>query len=157
MRVFSLVVGALVCDVLRTQAKFPECGAVGPQLVSRDPGWRAMFLQKLAHELFRGSCVAARLNQKVQNFAFIVYGSPKPITSSSNDDGHFVQMPMVTRNWSMGSQIACNGGPKFQTPTSHRFIGQVQTPFGQEIFDISEAQSESIARQYPVLNSCTMS
>ena len=101
-----------------------------------------MFLQKLAHQLFRGLGVATRLHQEVQNFAFIVYSSPKPVTFPSNNNHHLVQMPMVAWCRPLGSQIARYRWAKLQAPTTHCLVGHVQTAFGHQIFYIPETQCE---------------
>ena len=33
--------------------------------------------------------------------------------------------------------------PKLQDPSPHRFIGDIQTALGQQIFDVAEAQGEA--------------
>ena len=42
-----------------------------------------------------------------------------------------VRKPIVTGRWSHVAQISSNWRTKFQKPTAHGFVGDIQSPFRQ--------------------------
>ena len=63
-----------------------------------------------------------------------------------------VQVPMVTRCRSFASQIPCNPRPKLQKPAANSFIGNIQTPLGEQILDIPITQGETSIKPNSVAN-----
>ena len=55
-----------------------------------------MLFEKFFHEFLGGFCITLPLDWKVQNFAFIVEGAPKPIASFPNHNHHFIKVPVIT-------------------------------------------------------------
>ena len=91
-----------------------------------------------------------RLHQKVQNLAFIVYGTPQPVPFSTDHDGHFIKMPVVARRGPSSPEVPDNGLTKLKKPASDSFIGNVETALREEIFYVSIAQSEPGVEPYRV-------
>ena len=44
----------------------------------------------------------------------------------------------------LAPKVRCNGWPELVGPASDRFIGDVDAAFGEQIFDVAQAQSEPI-------------
>jgi hypothetical protein len=143
MRILSSIVGALAVDMFCREAECPESRRVGPKLVCHDPGWgEASLLEQFSYQSFCGFRVAPALNEEVQNFTFIVDGSPKPIAFSPDHDDHFVKMPVIAGPWAGTAQIGSNWRFELQKPASDSLIGDVHASLSEHVLDIAEAQSE---------------
>src|SRR5271163_1697202 len=51
-------------------------------------------------------------------------------------------MPDRVRSGAALAQVRCDHGPEVIDPASNRFVRDRYTPFGQQVFDVSETQSE---------------
>jgi hypothetical protein len=101
------------------------------------------FLEQFAHEFHGGSLVAPSLHQQVEDLAFVVDCAPQPELPARNPHGHLVEMP--ARRWLRASTAKFSGEqrPELQNPSPHRFIGDIQTALGQQIFDVAIAEREA--------------
>ncbi len=98
MRVLSTIVRTLTIDVFSRQAEGLKRDMIGPELIGCDPRWRPpIFRQQLWHQLQRCLAVPLRLHQEIKDLAFIVDGTPQIMTPTSDNDDHFIEMPIVAR------------------------------------------------------------
>ena len=71
------IVLTLIVNVFRPQPEGSNGDVIGPEFIGCDPGWCcALFLQQFSHQTQRCPGVPLRLNQEIQNLAFIVDGAP---------------------------------------------------------------------------------
>jgi hypothetical protein len=67
-------------DMVCRDTECPEDRRVGPKLVRHNPArCETLLLEQISYQPFCGFLVAPALDEEVQNFTFIVDGSPKPI------------------------------------------------------------------------------
>ena len=144
MRILGSVVGSLAVDMFCRETECPEGRRVGPKLVCHNPArCETLLLEQFSYQSFCGFRVAPALDEEVQNFTFIVDGSPKPIAFSPDNDDHFVKMPVIAGPWAGTAQIGSNRRSKLQKPASDSLIGDVHASLSEHVLDIAEAQSES--------------
>ena len=114
--------------MFRGQANRSKCNMIGSELIGHDPGWcPSLPLQELPYQLHCCSGITFRLHQKVQNLAFIVYGTPQPVPFSTDHNDHFIKMPVVAGCRSSSPKVSDNGLTKLKKPASDSFIGNVET------------------------------
>src|SRR6516162_8905935 len=65
---------------------------------------------------------------------------------------HLVKMPAVARPRATPAQPSRDRGTELQHPTPHRFIGDVEPAFGQQLLDIAVAQGEAKVEPNRVLD-----
>ena len=65
------------------------------------------------------------------------------MTSPSNDDDHFIEMPIVAGRWSHRAQVSSNRLTKFKKPASHGFVRDIEALLCKQILHVSIAQSEA--------------
>ena len=65
------------------------------------------------------------------------------MTSPSNDDDHFIEMPIVAGRWSHRAQVSSNRLTKFKKPASHGFVRDIEASLCKKILHVSIAQSEA--------------
>jgi hypothetical protein len=86
MRVLRTIVRTLIIDALSRQAEGSNGDMVGSEFIGCDPGWRpSLFLQQFPHQFQRCPSVPPGLDEKIEDLAFIVDGSPQPMTPPLND------------------------------------------------------------------------
>src|ERR1700760_3710672 len=83
-----------------------------------------MLFEQLAHQFHGCSLVASALHQQIENLAFVVDRSPEPEPPASDQNRHFIEMPL--RGWPMTSAAKFLGEQRseLQHPSSDRFIGR---------------------------------
>jgi hypothetical protein len=144
MRVFRTIIRTLFIDVLSRQAEGSNGNMVGSEFISCDPGWRpSLFLQQFPHQFQRCPSIPPGLYEKIEDLAFVVDGTPKPMTPPSNDDDHLIEMPIVAGSWSHTTQVSSDRRTKFNEPAPHALVGNIQAPFRKQILHISITQSEA--------------
>src|SRR6516165_476554 len=67
-------------------------------------------------------------------------------------DHHLVKMPAVARPRATPAQPSRDRGTELQHPTPHRFIGDVEPAFGQQLLDIAVAKGEAKVEPNRVLD-----
>ena len=65
------------------------------------------------------------------------------MTSPSNDDDHFIEMPIVAGRWSHRAQVSSNRLTKFKKPASHGFVRDIEASLCKQILHVSIAQREA--------------
>ena len=112
---------------------------VGHQHVGRE----AVFLEQLAYQFHRCSLVALPLHQEIENFAFIVDRAPEPKPPARNCHGHLIEMPPRRWPWALAAKFAGEQRPEFQDPSPHRFVRDIQSSLGEQIFDVAITEGET--------------
>jgi hypothetical protein len=144
MRILSPIVCAQALVVASRQSDFGLCRAVRAQLVRHQHIRReALFLEQLAHQFHRCSLVAPPLHEQIENLAFVVNRAPQPELPARDRHGHLIEMP--PRGWPRASTPKFSGEqrPELQYPSSHRFVGDIQTALRKQIFDVAIAERET--------------
>src|SRR5215204_2125315 len=126
------------------QAQSMEGGGVGAQLVGdRQSGYETLLAEQLAHQLDGRPLVTATLDQDIEDFAFLIDGAPQIQALAGDPHDHFVQMPAVAGPRPALPQSAREERAELQHPAPDRFVGKIETPFGQKLLDIAVAQCEA--------------
>jgi hypothetical protein len=83
------------------------------------------------------------LHEQVENLAFVVNCAPEPELLARNSYGHLIEMP--TQCWPRASTAKFSGEQwaELQNPSPHRFLGDIQTTFRKQIFDVPIAERET--------------
>src|SRR5208282_5282075 len=126
---------------IRKQLTFRH--TVAPQLVGHDhPRHIVQTLQQASEEALGCCPVAAFLHEDVEYNAILIHGAPKIVLHTLDPDEHLVQVPLVPRPWPSVVQAAGKTLAEFLAPAPHRLIGNDDTTFSQEQFDIAQAEAE---------------
>ncbi len=119
--------------------------AVAAQLVcDQPPGFASLSLQELAKEALGRTPIAARLDENIDQVAVLVDGAPEilPLTLDPHED--FVQVPRVAEATLLSCETACVLRSELPTPLADGLVGDADPPLSEEIFDVSEAQTEAV-------------
>jgi len=131
------------------QPELPKSSAVRGQLISdQHLGSKTLLSQQLAHESERRGLIAAALDQHVEDLALMVDRSPQVHAFAGDPDDHFVEVPSAVRGGSAAAQLAGDRRAEFQNPAPHRFVGDIEPPLGQKLFDIAVAEREPQIQPY---------
>ena len=124
-----------------------ERRAVTLQLV-RDQAKRNLFLplQELAKEALRCTTVASRLDEDVDHVAVLIHGTPQILPVTVDRDEDFVQEPCISESTFSSFQTPCIVEPELRAPPADCLVGHGDSSFGEQIFDISEADTESVVK-----------
>ncbi len=118
--------------------------AVAPQLVGdQPPGLASLTLQQLTEEAFSCTPIAARLEQDVDHVAVLIDRTPEILPLPPDGHEEFVQVPGVAQVTLSPLEGTGVRGAELSTPLSDGLVGDDDAPLCQEIFDISEAQTEA--------------
>jgi hypothetical protein len=130
--------------LMRTgQSETAERRGVGAQFVGDQQFRReAVLLEQLAHQPQRRPAVAPALDKQVEDLALVIDGPPEVHPLPGDPHHHLVQVPSIARPRAPLAQPSRDRGTEFQHPTSHRFVGDVESALGQQLLDIAVAQRE---------------
>lgn len=92
--------------------------------------------------------VAAFLYEDVQDLTFVINGAPHEYAFSVDADDHLIEMPDGTRARTRSPDIARNGFAELFGPAADRLVGDIDTPLGQDLFNIPQAEGEPIIQPY---------
>ncbi len=144
MRILGPIVLAQPLLMARRQPDFGFCRAVGAKLVGHQhSGCEALFLEQLVHEFHRCGFVAPSSHKEIENLAFVVNSAPEPELLARNRYGHLIEMPARCWPWASTPKFSGEQRPELQYPSSHRFVGDIQTTLRKEIFDVAIAERET--------------
>ena len=87
---------------------------------------------------------ATRVTEDVDEIAVLVHGTPQILLPSLDLHEHLIQIPGVAHAAPAVPQPPRVVEPERPAPQANRLIGHGDTPFGKEIFDISETQAETV-------------
>ena len=88
--------------------------------------------------------IAARLNQNVDHIAVLIHGPPEIVLLSIDSNKDFVQVSNIAEPALTPLQFSGIFRTELLTPDSNRFIRDDDSAFGEKIFDIPEAQAETM-------------
>src|SRR5450631_72180 len=143
MRILGSIVAPSTAFMMLCDSKMTCCSPVRTQIICDELVWdKAIFLQKLAHEFQRRPLVTSALDQHVKNFALGIHSAPEVDQTTIDLETDFVEMPDGMRLRPAFAKIGRYLGSKVVHPAAHRLIGNDDSAFGQQILNVTEAQSE---------------
>ena len=92
------------------------------------------------------------LDHDIRNLPFAIRGAPEINHASIDLEIDLVQMPSSVGPWSTFAQTSSDLRSKVVDPTAHGLTGHDDPAFSQQIFDVSEAQSEPDIQPDRLLN-----
>jgi hypothetical protein len=90
----------------------------------------------------RCALVTPALTSMSRDFALVIDGTPQVHPPAGDPHHHLVEVPSVARTRPALPQPSRDPRTELQHPSPHRFVGDVEPSFGQELLDIAIAQSE---------------
>ncbi len=84
-----------------------------------------MVLENFPEQFQRGSLVSALLDQRVENFAFLVDGPPQEHPLAVDPDDHLVQVPYIISAPTSAPNVSGDDWPKLVGPASDGVICNV--------------------------------
>src|SRR5580704_12912344 len=75
--------------------------------------------------------------------AFVVNRAPQLELPTRNRHGHLIEMPTQCWPWASTPKFSGEQRPELQYPSSHRFVGDIQTALRKQIFDVAIAERET--------------
>ena len=126
------------------EGKQTDRSTVGAEFIGYNRRRReALLLQEFPHQPNCRPSVPAGLNQKIQDFALTVHGTPEKEPPSPDHHDHFVQVPPFGRSWPPKLNPPCIGPTEFQDPSSNCLIRDVETTLGKQVLNVPIAQRET--------------
>ena len=102
-----------------------------------------MLMQEPCQQAFRGLCIAADLDDFVEDITILIDGAPKLAFLAIDCDDDFIEMPDIPPAWRLSFQSAGVVGAKLQRPAPHRFAGHDNAACEQHFLDEAQAQRKS--------------
>ena len=144
VRVLGRVVGDQEHDV-------PMCDSVAAQLVGHQThGVLSLTLQEFPKESPRRAPVPTRLDEDMDQVTVLVNRTPEILALTVDCDEDFVQEPRVSESTLSALQRPGVVGAELPAPLPNGFVRHDDAPFGQQIFDIPEAQTVSVVQPHGV-------
>jgi hypothetical protein len=115
--------------------------AVAPQLIGyQPPRFASLAFQQPTKEALRCTLIATGLNKNIDYVSVLV----EILSLALDSHEEFVQVPSVTQ--AALSSLECPGvlGAERLTPLSDGLVGDYDPALRQKVFNISEAQAESV-------------
>ena len=91
-----------------------------------------------------GTDCSLSMYEDVNYIAILIIGTPKIMDLPANGNGNFAHMPTAAELAFTTLESSADTATELQTPAVNRLVRYLYTPFGEEIFNISEAQVESM-------------
>jgi hypothetical protein len=151
VRNLSPVVLVLSSSMYHRREDLTVCGGIATKFVRYElPRYLALMFQRLTKESFSGSSVSTLGNQNINHISILVNGTPKIVALTTDRDKHFINVPNVPEPSLFPAQRSSIGRSKFETLMTNRFVGDRNAALGQQIFDITEAECESMVKPHSV-------
>ena len=123
----------------------PECRAATLQPIGDQAKRnRSLPLQELAKETLRCTTVAPQLNEDIDHVSVLIHGTPQILPFTVDPDENFGQEPCISESTLSSLQTLGTVEPELRAPPVDCRVGHCDSPFGEQIFDISEADTESV-------------
>ncbi len=119
--------------------------------------YETLIFEQFSQQFQGCGSVAPLLHEDIQNFAFLVDGSPhiaqatddpgdhpKAEPLATNSDDHLIQMPYGIGTAAPAPNVRRDRRTELVHPASNSLAGDVDTTLGEQIFDVAKAQSERI-------------
>ncbi len=107
-------------------------------------------LQQLAKESHRGVPISSRLHEDVEDVTGLIHGAPQVLLATLDRDEHLVEMPGVSEPATSAPSSARILRTEPPTPLPDGLIGDVDTPAGQHVLHVSEAEREAMIEPHRV-------
>jgi len=115
------------------------------QFVGDDPErFFALTSHQSAEEPLGCMLIAARLQQNIDDITVLIHGAPKTLLLSVDSHENFIQMPGIAESSLFLLKALCIVGPEFPAPSSDGFVRNKDAALGQEIFHITQAETEAM-------------
>ena len=151
MRNLGPIVGILLGIVGNVWQDRSTGSSIALELVGDDPEWLlALTAQQSAEEPLGCTLIAARLQQNIDDITILIHGPPKILLLAVDSDEEFVQIPGITEASLFLLETSGIVGSEFQAPLPDGFVRNSYSAFGQKIFNITEAQTETMIDPYGV-------
>jgi len=99
---------------------------------------------------FGGPLVAPRLEKDIDHVAVLINGPPEILSAPLNGDEQFIQVPRVAQPPLPSLEAPSVLRPEPETPQADGLVGDRDAPLGEEIFDVAEAETESVVEPHGV-------
>jgi hypothetical protein len=103
-------------------------------------------LQKLSKEAFRCTTVASRLDEEIDHVAVLIDGPPQILSLTVDRDEDLVPAPCISESTLSSFQTPDIVETKLRAPPANGLIGHDDPSLGDQILDISEADTESVLK-----------
>jgi hypothetical protein len=143
--------GSIVFVLLRAVHHRRHHDAVGRRVAAKlvrdqTPWHAALPFQQLPEEACGRPAIAPWLEEDVDHVAVLIDGPPQILLAPLDVHEEFVQMPGVAQASLPTPEDTSVCGTEGETPLPNRLIGHGDAPLGEEIFGISEAQTEPVVQ-----------
>ena len=147
VRDLSPVVGVARC-VMGHRWHHPAMrSSVAAQLVGNEtPGLASLCRQQPVEEALSGEPISTRLDEDVDRVAVLVDSPPEIVPFTADGDEELVQVPGVAHATSSPGEVAGVHRAELATPLPDGLVGDDDPAFGEEIFDVSEAEAEAVVQ-----------
>ena len=95
----------------------------------------------------RRTLIPTRLNQDVDHVSVLIDCSPEVVLLAVDLHKDFIQMPDIAKATLSPLEFPRIGRTELLTPMSNGFIGDVDSALSQKIFDVAQAQTETVISQ----------
>jgi hypothetical protein len=145
MRDFGSIIFVLPSAVNNTRHHAPVGRRVAAKLVRDQTPWRtALPFQQLAEEALGRTPIAPWLEEDIDHVTVLVDGPPEILLATLDVHEEFVQVPRVAQASLPAPEDPGVRRTEPPTPLPNRLVGHGDAPLGEEIFGISEAQTETV-------------
>jgi len=122
-------------------------GIVAFEFIGHQPSrFTALAFQEMPKEAFRGVFVSSALDKNINRIAVLTDGPPQIVLFTLGRHKHFVKVPGVTKAPLSFFQCARIIKGEFPAPLTNRFIGDGDITFGEQFFDLTEAEAETMGQ-----------
>jgi hypothetical protein len=104
---------------------------------------RKQSLEQLAKELLGSVLVAPTLDKDIKHVAILINGSPEIVGLPIDFEKDLIKMPFVAGLAATMLQFSGIRLSEFQAPLPYRFIGQHDSTFSHDLFNITETEGET--------------
>ena len=145
MRAFSSVIEVSAAPVPGLGQDLTVRNAVAAKAIRDDP---PRFVSQANQQAFeeapgrRG--VASVLHQNIEHDAMLIDSPPEIAQLTIDTQIHLIEVPDVARLRSTTPELAGELGPEPETPLPDTFVSDQNTAFGEDQFDIAQAQAEDV-------------
>ena len=130
------------------------CGITAQLVGDQSSRDTALSFQQLPEKAEGRQPIAVRLHENVDRVPVYVHGTPQILLPPLDLDEQLVQMPGVALAATAVPQPPRVDEPERSTPLPNRLVRHGDSPFGEEIFDISKAQAKAVVEPDGVTDDC---
>ena len=131
----------------RAHSQLPVRRTLTHELVGdHDPRRIPMPLQQLAKKPFGRLRISPRLHQNIQHITILIYRPPQVVLIPVDSDEHLIKMPGIPATPCLSPDPLGIFRPESKAPLPNRFVGDLDAPAPQDLFDVSEAQRKPVVK-----------